>query len=76
MSSGKKALSPTGRQPFGRIRTLPEARIGLIEVLSIAVACAEASDEKEEFARVRDLMHDIIAVVNESGSVAKLGNYE
>ena len=76
MSSGNAASSKTTRPPFGPIRTLPEARVGLKEILSIAVANAELSDEEEDFVTIRDLVTDIIRVVNQHGSMARLADEE
>ena len=48
----------------------------MYEVYSIVTECAERSDEPEAFAQVRDLMADIISVVNANGGMVKLGKVE
>ena len=72
MNNGSVVLSKTTRQPFGPITTLPEARVGLKEVLSIALVNTQHSDEKEIFALIVTLLSDIIRVVNAHGSMAQL----
>ena len=68
MNSSSLGLSQTSRQPHGPIETLPDVRIGLIEIY---VAASEGSDATS--ALIRHLSADIIKLItNDPNALSKL----
>ena len=60
------ALSKTTRPPFGEIKSLPEMRIGMMEVLLLSSevdASQDGTDLRERLATIARLQRDMVRLV-------------